>query len=57
MPLFRRRGPRDDRGMLQKQPGRIRPLRPLIRFLAGIHAAHGLAHGLRPAPDSPARAD
>ncbi|MEV3905097.1 hypothetical protein AB0K11_22475 [Mycobacterium sp. NPDC050551] len=44
--------------MLYKAPSRrdrFRTVRPLLDFVAGLHAANGLAHGVRPAPHSPAR--
>jgi hypothetical protein len=44
--------------MLSRAPfrrDRFRAVRPLLDFLAGLHAANGLAHGVRPAPHSPAR--
>jgi hypothetical protein len=47
--------------MLQKRVTRIdrirrhRGVRPLVDLFAGLHAANGLAHGIRPGPDSPAR--
>jgi hypothetical protein len=46
--MFYRRPSRWNR--LRRQSG----LRALVRFAAGIHAANGVAHGVRPARDSAA---
>jgi hypothetical protein len=51
--------------MLQKRPTRWnrlgwnsltrKPFRSLMEFVAGIHAAHGLAHGIAPSQPSAGR--